>query len=76
MTIRRMRVVCWITKATNTHSEHVILIAFPLHQWLNEPVSVLRYTYIACLVYCVAVTVFAEHVNHTALRHVIACSVL
>jgi len=26
--IRRMRIVCWITKFTNTHSEYVILIAF------------------------------------------------
>jgi len=39
-----------ITKATNTYSEYVILIAFPLQQWLYERVSVLRYTYIACLV--------------------------
>ena len=30
------------------HSEYVILIAFPLQQWLNERASVLRYTYIAC----------------------------
>jgi hypothetical protein len=28
--IRRMCVVCWMTKATHTHSECVILIAFPL----------------------------------------------
>jgi hypothetical protein len=25
----RMRFACWIPKATNTHSEYVILIAFP-----------------------------------------------
>ena len=31
MTIRRMPVACRIPKATDTHSEHVILIAFPLH---------------------------------------------
>jgi hypothetical protein len=30
--IRRMRVSCWITKAANTHSEYVILVAFPLQQ--------------------------------------------
>jgi hypothetical protein len=30
---RRLRLACWITKATNTHSEHVIVIAFPLQQW-------------------------------------------
>jgi hypothetical protein len=36
MTIRRMRIACWITKATNTHSEYVIFIAFLLQQWLHE----------------------------------------
>ena len=50
MTIRRMRIACWITKATDTHSEHVLLIAFPGLQWLQERPSVLRYTHIACLV--------------------------
>ena len=30
MTIWRMLIACWITKATDTHSEYVILIAFPL----------------------------------------------
>jgi hypothetical protein len=32
MTIWRMRITCWITKATNTHSDYVILIAFPRQQ--------------------------------------------
>jgi len=32
-TIWRMRTACWITKATNTHSENVILVALPLQQW-------------------------------------------
>jgi len=32
-------------KATNTHSEYVILIAFPLQQSLYERPSVLRYRY-------------------------------
>jgi hypothetical protein len=50
MTMWRMRIACWITKATNTHSEYVIVIAFPLQQWLHERASMLRYTYIACLV--------------------------
>jgi hypothetical protein len=48
MTIWRMRIACWITKATNTHSEYVIFIAFTLQQWLYEGTSMLRYTYIAC----------------------------
>ena len=46
---RRMRIACWTTKATNTHSQYVIIIAFPLQQRLYERASLLRYTYIACL---------------------------
>ena len=41
-------------KATDTHSDEVILTAFPLQQRLHERASMLRYTYIhtyiACLV--------------------------
>ena len=44
MTTWLMRIACWITKATNTHSEFVILIAFPLQQRLYERASMLRYT--------------------------------
>jgi hypothetical protein len=47
---RRTRFACWITKATDTHSEYVILIAFPRQQWLRKRASMLRYTYIVCLV--------------------------
>jgi len=50
MTIWRMRIACWIPKGTNTLSEYVILIAFPLQQWLYERASVLRRTYTASLV--------------------------
>ena len=50
MTIWRLRVAWWIPKATNTHSEYVILIAFLQQQWLHERASMLRYTYTACLV--------------------------
>jgi len=39
MIIRRMRIACWIPKATNTHTNCVILIAFPLQQWLHERAS-------------------------------------
>ena len=35
------------------HSEYVILTAIPQQEWLRERASVLRYTYVACLVYCV-----------------------
>jgi len=40
-TIRRMRVAFCITKATDTHSEYVTLIAFPRQKLLRESVSVL-----------------------------------
>jgi hypothetical protein len=49
--IERMCFACWVTKAIDTYSEHVILIAFPLQQWLYESASMLRYTYIPCLVF-------------------------
>ena len=47
--IRRMRIACLITKTTDTHPEHVIL-----QQWLQERVSMLRYTrtYIGRIVSC------------------------
>ena len=51
MTEWRMRIVWWIPKATNTHSQYVILIAFPPQQSLHERASMLRYTYIASLVF-------------------------
>ena len=67
MTVRRMRIACCIPKATNTHSQYVILIALPLQQWLRERASVLRYTHIACLVItqmeCVYCTVRTGSLN-------------
>jgi len=50
MTIWRNLIACWIPKVRNAHSEYVIRIVFPLQQWLHEGTSILRYTYIACLV--------------------------
>ena len=47
--IRRMRFEYRITDATDAHLEYVILIAFPLQQWLGERASLLRYTRIAPL---------------------------
>jgi hypothetical protein len=42
-TVWRMRIVCWVTKATNTHSQYVILVAFPLQERLPERPCTLRY---------------------------------
>jgi len=49
--IFRMRFPCWITKATDTHSEYIVLVSFSRQQWLRERVSMFHsYMYIACLV--------------------------
>ena len=37
-----MRCACWITKATNTQPEYVILIGFLRQQWLRERYSMSR----------------------------------
>jgi len=50
MTKWRVYIARWIPKATNAYSEYVIVIAFPLEQWLHERAPMLRYTYIACVV--------------------------
>ena len=47
-TTLRMRIACWMTKATSTHPLCVKLIAFSLQKWLHERASMLRYTYIFC----------------------------
>jgi hypothetical protein len=50
MKIWRMRYVCLVPKATDTLSQYVIFVAFPLQQWLHERASMLRYTYNDCVV--------------------------
>ena len=47
--IRRKHFAWWIPEATNTQSEYVIFIVFPLHQQLRESTVILRYTHIALL---------------------------
>ena len=44
MTMRRMRDASCVPKATNTHSQYVIYVAFPLQQPLHERVNVTLYT--------------------------------
>jgi len=63
MTIRHMRVACRIPKATNTHSQYVILIAFPQQQQqrlsgcTNAPQ---HYVTVQCTVCPVSVTVICN----------------
>jgi hypothetical protein len=49
-TIWRMCIASWILNTTNTHSQYVILVAFPLQQWLKESVSILHYTYLPAVI--------------------------
>jgi hypothetical protein len=37
--IRLMLFARWVTKATHTHSEYVILFTFPLQRWLGHAVA-------------------------------------
>jgi hypothetical protein len=39
MPIWRMRIACWMPKATNTPSEYVLFTAFLLQQWLQDLAS-------------------------------------
>jgi len=61
MTVCSMRVAFRIPKATNTHTVCVILIAFPLQQWLHERASMLCYTYVNCLVNTSITYIFNNH---------------
>jgi hypothetical protein len=64
MTIWRMRITCWIPKATNTHLSYVILIAFEPQQYLQERAPLLRYTYNACIVALVPLSLLVKMVIH------------
>ena len=44
MTIWRMRIAFWIPKTANTHSQYVIVSAYPLPQWLYKGTSMFLYT--------------------------------
>ena len=48
--IRRTRFTCCITKATKTHSDYVVLNAFPREQWFREHASQLCLYVPCCLV--------------------------
>ena len=50
MTTCLIRIACWISWATKTYFGYVMIIAFPLQQWVHERASVLRCTYIASFI--------------------------
>ena len=71
--IRRMRIACWIPKATNTHSEYVNLLFSPMQQrFTNAPKchvirTVLVLLQSRCSVYC-AVRNEALHTVQVSLK--------
>jgi len=66
-----MCIACCIHKYKNTHSEYVILTAFPLQQWLKERASMLRYTHTGSLLLIIMKTV----IHYTVLCHTLHCVV-
>ena len=75
--IRRMRISCSITKATDTHkhSQYVILIAFPQQQLFRKRASLLRYTYIFCLCFSPNIFLSCSSASHlVTLTHSLSLS--
>ena len=70
MKIWRMRITCWIPKATNTHSQYVTHIAYPRQQWLHECVSILRCTYTACPVLYLVRASHTFHIRFVITEHI------
>jgi hypothetical protein len=70
--IRCIHFACWITKATDTHSEYVAYITFPWQQRLCECARTLHYMYICFSVhlfhaYCMSCLSHASlfyHINN------------
>jgi len=62
--IWRMRVDCWISKATGTHSDYVIIVGFALQQGLGKRSSLLCYsTSPALFVMCYAGTAVCDELT-------------
>jgi len=52
MTIWRLRIACWIPKATNTHLAYVVLTAFPMQLVARTRLSVMLYVRcLSCYIY-------------------------
>jgi hypothetical protein len=78
MTLWLVHIACWLPKSANTHSEYVILTAFPLQEWLHEHASILCCTFIACLVNhscrgTASCSLLASLINLIHLLAVLAC---
>jgi len=67
--IQHMGFVFWITKATNTHSDYVITIAFPQQEW-GPPVTQSRLTFRRRNYFFYFSTPCIQNVNNTGTKYV------
>jgi hypothetical protein len=58
-----MRIACWLPNATNKRPDYVIVIVFPVHQWLHEGTPLLRYTYSILPLFFYFVYVFTKTID-------------
>ena len=63
----RMPFACWITTATDTNSEYVILNVVPPQNVDANALSMLRYNYSACLLLFASILIFRFKSNLTAM---------
>jgi hypothetical protein len=56
-----MRIACWKIKATNTHKEYVIRLAFPRQQWVTR--TLLNVTLIRTLLVLLKIKNFYIKIN-------------
>ena len=70
MKITRKRFTCWITKATNTYSEYVLLFDFSRQRWLRQRASISRYTCIASVVLNFYTSLFFIKVRFLSFRQI------
>ena len=47
----KMQFAFWVGKARiQTHSQYLMIISFPRHQWLREDATLLCHSFIACII--------------------------
>jgi hypothetical protein len=66
--VRRMHKACWVTKSSDTHSEYVILLAFPWQQWLRERAQCYFISTLALVFPCFCFS-FKRHLNIDCTRN-------
>jgi hypothetical protein len=65
--MRHVLITCWITKASETHSEYVIPVDFQDNSGYANATEYYVYTYTVCLVHFIAF--FSNFKPHLSWRH-------